>query len=214
MESHGRRFGTGRGAVYPAAKATALLSPARRLVQSPARTVARAGLSGHERVLEVGCGPGYFSPTLAGVLSDGVLVALDLQVEMLKSALGRAQGAGRVVGVQADAAALPFATSSIDAVVAILMLGEVEERDACFGEIARVLRPSGQLIVGESRRDSDFLALRSLVGALERHGFTLVERHGIRWEYTARFRRKGAPWVRPTPRDRRRILDTHVTTML
>jgi hypothetical protein len=41
--------------------AGSLLNPLRRLIQSPTRTVERMALVRTDRVLEIGCGPGYFS---------------------------------------------------------------------------------------------------------------------------------------------------------
>jgi ubiquinone/menaquinone biosynthesis C-methylase UbiE len=65
-----RDYGLGRGKVYPAADASSLLHPLRRLVQSSRRTVAAMGLRDTDRVLEVGCGPGYFTPVVASARSS------------------------------------------------------------------------------------------------------------------------------------------------
>src|SRR3954462_14000442 len=48
-----REYGMGSGKVFPAARAKSLLNPARRLVQSPSRTVAAIGLRHGARVLEL-----------------------------------------------------------------------------------------------------------------------------------------------------------------
>ena len=84
-----RDFGLGRGKVFPAYKAKSLLNPARRLVQSPGRTVAAMGLTADARVLEVGSGPGFFSPSIAAAMPEGQLVLVDLQAEMLVFARAR-----------------------------------------------------------------------------------------------------------------------------
>jgi len=54
-------FGLERGKVFPAAHARSLLNPLRKLVQSPERTVAAIRIGPADRVLELGCGPGYFT---------------------------------------------------------------------------------------------------------------------------------------------------------
>lgn len=183
-------LGLGRGKVFPAARAQSLLSPLRRLVQSPRRTVDRMGLDAGGRVLEIGCGPGFFSPDLARVVQpNGRVVLLDLQFEMLQLARERVLNAGNARCTQADALHLPFAAATFDAVLVVLMLGEVPDRTACLKE-RRVLKRDGVLSIVETRRDSDFIPLRELRADLERLGFRFIDRRGFRWEYTARFRQQ------------------------
>lgn len=186
-----RTFGVGRGKVFPSARANSLLHPARRLIQSSRKTVARMGLHLADRVLELGCGPGYFTPELARAVPNGSVTGFDLQMEMLALAGQRIDAVGNVVRVQGDAAVLPFAPASFDAAVVILMLGELPDRAGCLAELARIVRPGGQLVMCESRRDSDFIALKELVALVEPWGFRLNGRRGIGWEYTARFARVG-----------------------
>ena len=112
-----RDFGLGRGKVFPAEQARSLLNPLRRLVQSPRRTVAAMGLSSDARVLEVGSGPGFFSPLLADAVPDGRLVLVDLQAEMLVTARARLARFATVSYAQGDACALPIGSGRFDAVL-------------------------------------------------------------------------------------------------
>jgi ubiquinone/menaquinone biosynthesis C-methylase UbiE len=182
-----RDFGMGRGKVFPATKARSLLNPLRRLVQSARRTVAAVGLRPDAIVLEIGSGPGYFSPSLADAVPGGALVALDLQVEMLRLARDRLRG-HHVRRVQADAVRLPFRTGCFDAVFVATMLGEVPDLDACLDEIRRVLAPAGVVSFCETRRDSDFTPSEALTRIVEPHALRFVDRKGHRWQYVARYR--------------------------
>ena len=83
MPTTERTYGMGRGKVFPASDAQSLLNPLRRLVQSPARLARAMRLSPSDRVLEIGSGPGYFTPHLAAGVPDGVVTAYDLQHEMV-----------------------------------------------------------------------------------------------------------------------------------
>ena len=186
----GRDFGLERGKVFPAAQARSLLNPLRRLVQSPRRTVAAMGLPPEARVLEVGSGPGYFSPSLVGAVPLGRLVLVDLQAGMLDVARERLGVASTVTFVQSDATLLPFAAGSFDAVLLATMLGEVLDPGACLDEVRRVMRPRGVLTIAETRRDSDFIPFGTLRQLLDRHSFASVDRRGIGWQYTARFRQR------------------------
>jgi ubiquinone/menaquinone biosynthesis C-methylase UbiE len=172
-----------RGKVFPAANARSLLNPARRLVQSARRTVAAIGLSPEAHVLELGCGPGFFSGELAHVASRVTL--FDLQAEMLQ--LARTRLAGSVDYAQGDGMTLPFADGAFDAVFIATVLGEIPDRAACIGEARRVLSDGGTLAIAETRRDSDFIRLPELRAVVEPRGFAFDARRGVRWQYVARF---------------------------
>ena len=182
-------FGVGRGKVFPASRARSLLNPVRRLVQSPTRLARRLEAASDARVLEVGCGPGYFSPALAAAVPQGRLVLVDLQREMLDLAATRLVDVrDRVEAVHADASRLPLRSDSFDAVVVILMLGEVPDRNACLAEVRRVLRLGGTALFAETRRDGDYIWPVELRALVEPHRFEVVDQRGPSWEYTARFR--------------------------
>jgi ubiquinone/menaquinone biosynthesis C-methylase UbiE len=184
----GTEFGLERGKVFPAAKARSLLNPLRRLVQSPRRLVAALDVGPTACVLELGCGPGYFSPTLAAAVPQGQLVLADLQIEMLTPARDRLAAFGPPRAVQLDATRLPFADETFDAVFVVFVLGEVPDQERCLAECRRVLRPDGVALFAESRRDSDFIPHDDLRTLVEPHGFELDRFRGPSWEYAARFR--------------------------
>jgi ubiquinone/menaquinone biosynthesis C-methylase UbiE len=181
-------YGVGRGKVFPASKARSLLNPARRLVQSPRRVVDALGAAADAKVLEIGCGPGYFSPTLATAVPQGLAFLADLQHEMLRLARERLVTHDNARFVQLDASRLPFGTGTFDAVLVVLMLGEVPEPERCLAECRRVLRSDGVALFAESRRDGDFIRRSALRSLVEPHGFELDEIRGWSLEYTARFR--------------------------
>jgi len=178
----------GRGKVYPASAARHLLNPLRWVVQPPGRVVRQMQLRADDRVLELGCGPGWFSPTLAAAVPLGLLVCADGQPPMLQLAASRTAGAPNVSLQAADALRLPFTRGSFDAVLLAHVLGEVSDPVACLVEAARVLDDSGALTVVESRRDSDFIQFDRLVKFAGSAGLRTISRRGPRWEYVARLR--------------------------
>jgi ubiquinone/menaquinone biosynthesis C-methylase UbiE len=142
-----------------------------------------------DNVLEIGCGPGYFSRAIAGAVPDGSLVLFDLQLAMLDLARQRLSGFANIHFTQGDASSLPFPDASFNAALLVLVLGEVPDQDRCIAEVARVLLRGGSVTFAESRRDSDFIPFGKLQIRAEKHGLQLAERCGPGWEYTARFRR-------------------------
>ena len=189
-------FGLKRGKVFPVERAGSLVNPLRRLVQSPSRTVAAMGLVENAIVLEVGSGPGFFSPFIAKAAPLGHVMLVDVQFEMLAAARQRLARVANVWYAQADACALPVGMGQFDAVFLATMLGEVPDKDLCIEEVRRILGPGGLVTIVETRRDSDFISLTSLCDLLDRHGFSLVDRRGVAWQYVARFQARG-PAVAP-----------------
>ena len=110
------------------------------------------------RVLEVGCGTGWFA---ARVLRDlgAEVVAIDQSERMVE--LARAEGVDARVG---DVQQLAFADDEFDCVAANWMLYHVPDLDRGLTEISRVLRPGGRLVATTNGNDH-LLELWRLVGA-------------------------------------------------
>jgi ubiquinone/menaquinone biosynthesis C-methylase UbiE len=94
-------------------------------------------------VLLAGVGTGLDLPHLP---SRHQYVGVDLNQSMLRRALPRA-GSIDFLPIQGDAQHLPLADNRFDAAVLHLILAVVPEPARCFAEIARVLKPGGQVLV-------------------------------------------------------------------
>lgn len=102
------------------------------------------------RVLEIGAGTGVN----AGLYPAGVSVVFtEPEAPMARRLRERAGPDAEVV--EAGAEALPFADGSFDTVVCTLVLCTVPDVAASLAEIARVLRPGGQVLVAEHVRSGD-----------------------------------------------------------
>ncbi len=96
-------------------------------------------------VLEVAVGTGLNLPFY---LPDVTLTGIDLSEGMLGLARARAAELGRAVTLQqGNAHALPFADGLFDTVLCTFGLCAIPDVDAAVGEMARVLRPGGRLIL-------------------------------------------------------------------
>ena len=103
-----------------------------------------------DRVLDVGCGPGWFWAAAASGLPEGLdLTLADLSPGMVREAVERCRALpfGAVHGRQADASALPFEDGSFDGVIAIHMLYHLPDPANGIAEMYRVLKPGGFLAV-------------------------------------------------------------------
>ena len=104
-------------------------------------------------VLDVGCGNGPELGSLARVVgAGGRVVGLDRSAALLRAAHARGVDmAGGVDLVQGDAGALPFDAGEFDACRADRTLQHLASPEAALGEMVRVTRPGGRVVVTESR---------------------------------------------------------------
>lgn len=106
------------------------------------------------RVLDVATGGGHTA--VAAAAGGASVVATDIAREMLSRT--REQAAERGVGltaVLADAEQLPFPAKSFDGVTCRIAPHHFPDVPAFVREVARVLRPSGQFVLGDSCAPDD-----------------------------------------------------------
>lgn len=187
-----KRF-TGKG-TYPHELAFLLNLPLRRWVFSPADLVGRLHLTPQSRVLEIGPGPGYFSPAVARTIPRGHLALLDIQSEMLAKARAklRRAGAANVSFTRGSASALPYRTASFDVVFLVAVLGEVPDPAACMRSVHRVLRPGGIVSVTELPGDPDALSSAEITAMAESSDLARQETLPAPRGFTANYRKTEA----------------------
>jgi ubiquinone/menaquinone biosynthesis C-methylase UbiE len=115
------------------------------------------------RILDVACGSGAFLKDLKAAFPRAAIAGLDLSEPYLARARKQA-GAG---GIKANAEALPFADSSLDAVTCVYLFHELPPRvrPVVAASLARVLKPGGVLVVVDSIQPTDAPDLARLLEA-------------------------------------------------
>nr|WP_124711748.1 class I SAM-dependent methyltransferase [Mycolicibacterium nivoides] len=184
------------GYPYPHQAAYFLNNPLRRLSGDDERAVKRLDLTGFERVLEIGPGPGYFSVAIARNLHRGRLDLLDVQLEMLdksRSALDRAE-CYNVSFHSGDAdEELPFYDDSFDVAFLASAFGEISDKRGCIRSLHRILKPGALLVFREGFPDPDRLSVDDLRELVEADDFEFCDATGNRWHDIVRFRRLPLP---------------------
>ncbi len=102
------------------------------------------------QVLDLGCGPGIVTAALAP--KAGEVVAFDLTPEMLEKTRQRCEKAGlrNVRFEQGNAERLPFEKESFDCVVTRLTIHHFLDPYRVMGEVVRITRKKGRVIVADS----------------------------------------------------------------
>lgn len=103
----------------------------------------KKSLTRNMNVLEVACGTGMISRRIAGSVKS--LEATDFSAEMIAEAR-KIPGSSRLHYSVQDAASLPYADCSFDAVVIANALHIMPRPEQALGEIRRVLKTGGLLI--------------------------------------------------------------------
>ena len=79
-------------------------------------------------IVEIGCGPAFFKHAYPDIIATDV-------------------SANPFADLLVDAAALPFATAAVANVIMIDVFHHIAEPQRFLGEVARVLRPGGRLVI-------------------------------------------------------------------
>jgi arsenite methyltransferase len=133
---------------------------------------ARAG----DRILDVGCGPGFYVTELLELVGrDGLIVGVDVSADMLAVVAKRAEGHDNVEFHEADATSLPVPDASFDLAIAVQVLEYVRDISGALSEMRRALRPGGRVLVWDvdwatvSWQASDAELMQRVLAAWDKH---------------------------------------------
>jgi arsenite methyltransferase len=103
------------------------------------------------KLLELGCGPGFYACRLSEELPNLDTTGIDLSVKLIARATSRARSLHlpNCKFQHADAHQLPFETDSVDAIVVSRLFLIVPDKERIIGEIFRVLKPEGRCFIAE-----------------------------------------------------------------
>lgn len=100
------------------------------------------------RVLDLGCGPGFFSILLSSAGYD--VLGIDYSPEMVSHATENAAEAGTCpVFMRMDAQSMSLPDSSFDLVVSRDVLWTLEYPERAYSEMLRILRPGGKALISD-----------------------------------------------------------------
>ncbi len=136
---------------FPFSRKDKLDSDSRRKTLPAHETLQKLGLKEGDRLLDIGCGSGYFSISAAEIVGEsGSVTGFDLQPEFVEYAQKRTDaGFANLDFRVCEESRLPQADASSDAVLIALVLHETESQQDFLSEVKRVLVPSGRLLIVE-----------------------------------------------------------------
>ena len=142
-----------RNRVCPVELADSLDSRLRRWLQNPRKILSPYVKEGMT-VLDVGCGPGFFSVELANLVGPGgKVISADLQEGMLQKLGDKISGTvleQRIKLVKCEKDRIN-ASERIDFALAFYMVHEVPDKEKFFGELISILNEGGMVLIVEPK---------------------------------------------------------------
>ena len=135
-----------------------------------AKSVAERLRSGCD-VLEVAPGPGFFAVELAK-LGDFRITGLDVSRTFVDIATRNARDAGVKVDFRlGNASAMPFADDSFEFIYCSAAFKNFSQPVKAIDEMHRVLRPGGESVIADLRKDTSLEDINTYVSRSGRSGF-------------------------------------------
>ena len=139
-------------------------------------------------MLDVGCGPGFFSIEMAELVGEsGIVIAADLQDGMLQKLRKKIRGTElekRITLHQCEKDRIGVATA-VDFVLVFYMFHEVPNQKEFLDEIGSILKPNGRLLIVEPPFHVSTSVFAEMVRKAGNAGFELLERPKVFLSKTA-----------------------------
>jgi len=168
--------------VFSAKNAAHLDTRLRRFLYRPDKLAERYVQPGY-RVLDFGCGPGFFSREFAKRVGErGQVFSVDLQDEMLRIVRGKMEAEGLASRVRThqclpDSINLPpEMNGTFDFATAIFVVHEVPDPEKLFREMFRLLKPGGTFFYSEPPVIVSGREFAEHLAEAEAAGFRVIER--------------------------------------
>jgi ubiquinone/menaquinone biosynthesis C-methylase UbiE len=178
--------------ICPVEKAVGLDNSVRRFLQNPQKIVAPYIHNGMT-VLDLGCGPGFFSIEIAKLLTDsGKVIAADLQEGMLEKVRQKIKGTEfehRIFLHKCKEESIDL-NEKVDFVLAFYMIHEVPDQDKLFRELKSILTPNGQIFVIEPKVHVSKKSFESMIERVKGLGLEINDRPKVFFSRTIILKKK------------------------
>ena len=122
-----------------------LLSPERAQKSDPFVVLSFCPVNVHDTVVDIGCGPGYFTLPLAKMLVSGKVFALDIDEEMVAACRERVASA-RLGNVEARVCSefeFPVEKGTLDGAFMAFVVHDASDKTRLLGAVRELLQPKG-----------------------------------------------------------------------
>jgi len=157
-------------------------NPLLPLFRNPYRFLKAAGLKSGQKVLEVGCGPGFFTiPAAKMVGKEGLIYAVDthpLAIKRVEKKIER-EGIENIKPLLANASNTGLPDQSVDLAFLFGLRYIAGGLEGVISEMHRILKPGAVLSFEKTGGSQE-----RLIEEVERGGFSFLERQGRIFSFT------------------------------
>jgi len=163
--------------ICPVERAGGLDNSFRKLLQNPQKLLKEYIKQGMT-VLDLGCGPGFFSIEIAKMLNNsGKVIAADLQKGMLEKVNKKIRGTEleqKIVLHKCSNSKIGI-TENVDFVLAFYMIHEVPDQDILFKELKSILNSDGKIYIIEPKFHVSKKAFKEMINRTIDIGFEVID---------------------------------------
>jgi ubiquinone/menaquinone biosynthesis C-methylase UbiE len=167
--------------VCPATLSGSLDNFLRRLLHKP-EMILKPYINKGMVVLDMGCGPGYFTPEMARLVGEeGWVIAADLQQAMLDLMVKKITGLNlekRVEPHLCQSETIGINTK-VGFILLFWMVHEVPDQLKFFNELRMILNPDGKILVAEPKIHVTKKSFSAMTAKLESAGFQICDHPSI-----------------------------------
>lgn len=157
-----------------------LENPWRRSYRDPERLAAQCRIAASDTVLEIGCGSGLFTRSLATRCAK--LIAQDLEPRYVAQTRAKLVDLRHIEYLVGDVRDLEL-TGVADVIVMISVLPEVPEPLRALEACKRALKTGGRIVIGEELFEPEYVTSNQIDAYAHAVGFEVVRREGNAWAY-------------------------------
>lgn len=163
--------------VCPVEIAGSLDNKLRRWLQNP-RKILQPYIKEGMTVLDLGCGPGFFSIEIALLLQGkGQVIAADLQEGMLNKVSKKITGTSleNLIRLHRCEVERIGVEEKVDFVLAFYMIHEVPDQERLFRELLTLLKPGGKILIVEPNFHVTKKAFGEMLVKIKNTGFKVMD---------------------------------------
>ena len=163
--------------ICPVERARGLDNSFRKLLQNPKKLLNQY-ISQGMTVLDLGCGPGFFSIEIAKLLNDsGKVIAADLQEGMLNKVKHKIKGTDLEQRIELHKCKDDSIDiiDKVDFVLAFYMIHEVPNQDNLFKELKSILNTNGKIYIIEPKFHVSKKKFSEMINRTKDIGFEVID---------------------------------------